>query len=977
MLKPTHWRSLEHLRDPDTLRADCEGEFAPGALPSPAAVPRRSFLKILGATVAFASATGCDGGGSREMLPYVRKPDDVTPGVPTTYATSFVHDGTATGLLVKCREGRPIKVEGNPMHPASRGATGIFAQASILGLYDPHRAAGALRRGASASVDAFRQEFAPEGRRDRGHRLAILMEPTSSPLRLRLLEEVRARHPEVRVFFETSRFARTLVEAARQAFGRPLVPRYDFASADCVVSVGSDFAAAGPDHLRHARDFCSRRQLDSAKGSMNRLFQAESLPTPTGSLADHHLRARPSELPWLLAELHRSIAAERRLFEKSERATRPAAVAWLEHASAALRRSGERGLVVAGERLPEGAHRLAFAINQQLGNTGTTIGYAPSAVQVGDEASTLPALIDAIENEELDTLLVLGGNAAYSAPGDLRVAESFRRVAKTAYLGPYANETAECCQWTLAEKHYLESWGDARAYDGTYSLVQPLVEPLRESWSIDEVLHWLAHRRGADLHTRLRDLRSEEASEESDADWRAHLARGFIPETAFLLESLRIGPGALAGVRFEPPSMDEIEVSFEPDPCIGDGRFSANAWLQELPDPTTKQTWGNAALLSPATAQRLDVRDEDVVEVANGTNSIRIPALVVPGHADGSVTLRIGYGRRGEEEPGVGIGVDVGSLRRNGSPFYLREASLRKVSGERVPLATTQRHWTMEGRTIVLERTLDEFRRDPDFAARHRGEVDSLYAPLGGDSSHQWGMTVDLSVCTGCSACVVACQAENNVPVVGAEAVRNGREMHWLRIDRYFSGRPEDPQVVHQPMLCQHCEKAPCEYVCPVNATVHSSDGLNEMVYNRCVGTRFCSNNCPYKVRRFNWLDYNRGRSDSEALVLNPEVTVRARGVMEKCTYCVQRIRKTLIETKRAKSVLADGVIRTACQEACPTGAIVFGDLANSESHVAANYRNPRRFAVLHELGVQPRTQYLARISNPVRASAEDDEETG
>ena len=626
-------------------------------------------------------------------------------------------------------------------------------------------------------------------------------------------------------------------------------------------------------------------------------------------------------------------------------------------------------VVLVGDGQPPEVHALGFALNAALGNVGRNIGYVPSPiVDAGSAAFDLGPLSIALESGEVSTLVVAGGNPAYTAFAELELAGRMGRAEESVYVGPYVNESARSCGWFVPEAHYLESWGDGRAFEGTVSLCQPVLAPHSERRTTSEILSTLLGEPPATSHDLLaaywRRLRSD-----FEAEWPAWLGRGLIPGTGFDAGAPDVRFGAVADAirRLPVPPSDgpSLEVTLRRDARVHDGTYANNAWLMEMPDPTTRLTWGNAALLSRATAARLRVADGDLLRLEVGGRRETAPALVVPGHADDSIALSLGYGRTGDGEViARGIGSNGYALRTRSGPSFAEGTAV--ATGGRIELALEQVHSSLEGRDdeILLHRTLSEYRGDPSFAKERGERPPSLYAhqPSG---ARQWGMVIDLNACTGCGSCVVACQAENNVPVVGKAGVAKGRAMHWLRIDRYFVGGPDDPQVVLEPMLCQHCEKAPCEYVCPVNATTHSADGLNQMVYNRCVGTRFCSNNCPYKVRRFNWFNYHQDEAAEIAAVHNPDVTVRARGVMEKCTYCVQRIREAEIRSEVSRRPMLDGDVVTACEQACPTRAITFGNIADPASRVRKAGANDRQFAVLNDLGTVPRTRYLARVRNP------------
>jgi molybdopterin-containing oxidoreductase family iron-sulfur binding subunit len=757
-----------------------------------------------------------------------------------------------------------------------------------------------------------------------------------------------------------------------------------------------------PFSLRYARDFADGRRLRTPDEPMNRLYVVESMLTPTGSIADNRLRARAGDAGHILAAVLAAVLRDGGRAGAPGAAIPPNAAGmldriaggapreWVDAVARDLHDNSGRSVVIVGERQPPAVHALGYLLNAALGNVGRTVWFTRSPVAEAGAPSHDPrGLVEAMRNGEVHTLVIAHANPVYDAPAELDFTRGLRSVRRTAYLGLYENETAHECQWLLPATHYLEAWGDARAYDGTLSLVQPLIAPLYGGRTTSELLATLAGA-SADAHTLLRQSWAAHAggatspraagtarsgaSATTDDQWDEILRLGFIRDSALplvsaaprfeqigrLVTEIATAPRTGAGV---------VELALTRDHSVYDGRFANIGWLQELPRPMTKITWDNTAVLSPATARRLGVDTGDVLAIQVGSRSARAPVFVLPGHADDALTLPVGYGREGAETVARGVGVNAYLLRDPATPYVMAAHVERARDGGGAPLrhalATTQVHWHLEGRPIVHETVLDSYRRDPDFTRAQRGRVLSLYAPHDYQTGDQWAMTIDLGTCIGCSACVVACQAENNIPVVGREGVMKSREMHWLRIDRYFTGPPDEPRVVNQPMLCQHCEKAPCEYVCPVNATVHSDDGLNEMVYNRCVGTRFCSNNCPYKVRRFNWFNYRHEVAETVRMAMNPDVTVRERGVMEKCTFCVQRIRRAQIQARVEGREVHDGEVMTACQQACPTRAIVFGSYTDPDAEVVQTRAQPRRFSVLHELGTQPRVEYLARITNP------------
>jgi MoCo/4Fe-4S cofactor protein with predicted Tat translocation signal len=976
-----HWRGVEELLRTPEYRASLEREFPAGAAKRPDGISRRGFVQLLGASATLAGLTACER-PVEKILPYTDQPPEVTPGVPQYYATSMVVGGYATGLLVESHAGRPVKVEGNPEHPASLGAAGVYEQASALQLYDPERAREIRHGGEPASWNAFVEAFGPPAT-GMGEGLRFLLEPTGSPLLLHQLARIRELYPAARVHFHAPLSAEASWAGSRLAFGRPLQPHYELASARVILSLDADLLAGMPFHLHHARAWAEQRRIPHPTSGMNRLYVAEGMLSVTGGAADNRLRVRPSEVRDVAAGVLAEVVLEHGLpaglppeaLDRLERFRRdPERHAWIREAARDLVRHRESGVVVAGERQTPEVHALAHLLNAALGNLGRTVHLTePVLGGAGEPEGGLEALVGAMRAGEVETLVILEANPAYTAPADLEFARLLPTVPNTVCLDLYATETARLCGWFLPALHYLESWGDARAYDGTVSLVQPLVRPLYEqNRTAAQVLAAFLGEAAKTPHQLLREYWRGRLAGDFESRWEEALRAGFLPGTEAPRVEAAPRWGMLPALLRTPPVAPAagLEAVFLQDPSVYDGRFANNAWLQELPDPVTKLTWDNAAIVSPRTAVALGVEQGEVLEVRHAGRALRIPAFVLPGVADGLLAMHLGYGY----DWGDALATDVGSnaylLRTSETPYFARDIRAARVLNSfglpaQHPLATTQSHWSMEGRPIVLHASLAEYRNDPHFVRQHTGRSLSLYNPFP-DEGVQWGMSIDLTLCTGCSACVVACQAENNVPVVGREGVLKSREMHWLRIDRYFSGTPEDPVVLTQPMLCQHCEKAPCEYVCPVNATVHSPDGLNEMIYNRCVGTRFCSNNCPYKVRRFNWFDYNQEKWGSTvAMLMNPDVTVRERGVMEKCTFCVQRIRRAQIDAEIEGEDIRHRGLQTACQQACPTRAIVFGPLTDPDSPVAQARKDPRSYAVLHDLGTDPRVKYLARINNP------------
>jgi molybdopterin-containing oxidoreductase family iron-sulfur binding subunit len=810
----------------------------------------------------------------------------------------------------------------------------------------------------------------------RGDGLRVLIEPTSSPTMARCCAEVRKRWPGSRIIIHDPAGTGpqgSAGQAWRALFGRDLVARYDFSRSLIVVAMDADPLASGPCHLAHARAFSSLRRARRAGQPMNRLYVAESSPTCTGSIADHRLpvsdHAIVDLLLGLMAELiteHRVSCPDPRIAALVARRSEVVHPPWIRAAAADLAAHRGAGLVVIGERQPPLAHALGHALNAAVLNVGATIAYGPSPLLGGD--GDLLSLARELDEGRVDDLLILGGNPVLTAPGDIRFGRRIAQARNCNYLGLYENETAQLCQGFMPQAHVLESWGDACAGDGTRSIQQPLIDPLHGGITSCEALAALAGpvRSAQDLVRRTWSDAHQVSGADAGTDADAHLAdvlrHGFEAGSATPAAVAIADWSALARFTDPPRSAGSFELSLHLDGKVHDGCFANNPWLQELPDPVTKLTWDNAALISPAAARRLGVAQGDLIAIRCESAALTLPAIIQPGQAEWTISVALGYGRRGAERTAVGIGVDAYPLTSAVRPWSSTVIGVSATPGTH-RLAITQHHWSLEGRPILLERTLEDIALPADGGLQPPPGPSLRPAPVHGPGP-QWAMVIDASVCIGCSACVVACQAENNIPVVGKDNVLRSREMHWLRVDRYYRGSEDDPVTLLQPMACQHCEKAPCEYVCPTYATTHSQDGLNEMTYNRCVGTRFCSNNCPYKVRRFNWYNFADGR-EPLPLARNPEVTVRERGVMEKCTYCVQRIRTGEHRSLVAGRPLRTDEIVTACQQTCPTQAITFGDMSDPASAVAQLREHPLAYAVLEDSGAQPRTRYLAQVRNP------------
>ncbi len=967
------WERLAELSGEPVLRALLAREFPSQAARLGPALERREFLRLMGASLGVMGLAACTRQPDEKIVPFARSPEYLIPGRPLYFATALALGGAATGLLVESHMGRPTKVEGNPDHPSSLGATDALAQAAILALYDPDRSHSCLRAGQIGTWSAFTAELAGrlEGSAARnGRGLAILHAGEPSPLLSAQLERLQARWPELALRRWMPLHRDHARAGAELAFGRDAAARYRFDRARVVAALDGDFLASGPGGVRYARDFARARSARAGVETFNRLYAIESSVTLTGAMADERLALRPSQIEAfaraLAGELGLPVQASRSMVD--ERASRFARALARD-----LRDCAGAGIVLAGESADPVVHALAHVMNHALRNAGATVEYtSPLEPWPTPLSESIRVLTEDARAGRVDTLVILGGNPVYDAPADVDFAAALSAVPFRVHLSPSVDETSALCHWHLPQAHFLESWSDARAHDGTVSIVQPLIAPLHGGKSAHEIVALLSGESETSAHERLR-AHWQEASGQQGADferfWRESLHDGLVAGTGFpalALEpraDLDLGePAPLA-----PAAPERFELALRPDGSVLDGRFANNAWLQETPRPITRLTWENAALVSVAGAQALGLDSGDVVAIATDAVEVRAPLWVTAGHPEGTLTLHLGYGRTRAGRLGTGLGFDAYRLRTGTSPWRVAQASVTRT-GERVRLATVQKHLEQEGRELVRVATFERFRADPRaLAARTELAPPSLY-PGFPYEGHAWGMVIDLNACIGCNACMVACQAENNVPVVGKDQVLNGREMHWIRIDRYAEPAHAlggGVQVLHQPVPCMHCENAPCEVVCPVGATVHSDEGLNEMVYNRCVGTRYCSNNCPYKVRRFNFFLYADYETESLKLARNPDVTVRSRGVMEKCTYCVQRIEQARIQARKEERALQEGDIQTACQAVCPTRAIVFGDINDGASAVARLRAEPHHYGLLAELGTRPRTTYLAKLVNP------------
>jgi molybdopterin-containing oxidoreductase family iron-sulfur binding subunit len=967
---PEYWRSLEELAGSEEFQEMMHREFPKGASEWLDDFSRRGFLKTMGASLALAGLTGCTRMPNTEIVPYVRQPENVIPGQPKFYATAFTLGGYASPILVESHMFRPTKVEGNPQHPASLGGTDVYAQASILDLYDPDRAQNITYLGDVRSWNALMEALRGPMNAERGMAgggVRILTQTVTSPTLAGQIRDYISANPMAKWHVYEPINRDNVVEGAKQAFGEPVETRYDLSKADVIVSLDADFLYAGfPGSARYTRDFAARRNPDA---NMNRLYVIESTPSSTGMKADHRLPVKAGDIEAVARELA-GAAGGRGGAAGSQAFVSAIAKDFQEHKGSSV--------VIAGDHQPPAVHALAHAINQSLGNVGKTVFYTdPVDANPVNRGDSLKALVHDMRGGKVDLLLILGGNPVYDAPADSEFASTLKSnaVGLKLYLGSHRNETAEFCQWHVPEAHYLESWSDARAYDGTVSIIQPLIEPLYGGKTAHEIIAVLAGQSGVSGHDQVQSYwQKQHAGADFDAFWRKSLHDGFVEGTAYAAKNVSPKGGAAPASQSPEPAANagSYEINFRRDPSIYDGRFSNNGWLQELPKPLTKLTWDNPIMIGPAMAERLKLNFKDVAELEFNGKKVKGAIWIQAGHPDNSITVFFGYGRTRAGRIGTGTGFDVYPLRTSQAPWFANGAQLR-ATGDVYPLASTQGYQTMEtpngdSRPLVQERSLEEYKKEPNFAKEEEPPAElTLYKPPVDypKETYSWGMAIDLNACVGCNNCIVACQSENNIAVVGKEQTLKGRYMHWLRVDAYYNGPRDNPKGFFQPVPCMQCENAPCELVCPVQATVHSTEGLNDMVYNRCVGTRYCSNNCPYKVRRFNFLLFQDWETPQFKLMRNPDVTVRSRGVMEKCTYCVQRISERRIDAERADTTIKEADLQTACQQSCPANAIVFGNLNDPNSQVNKWKAQPRNYSLLADLNTRPRTTYLAEVRNP------------
>ena len=973
---PKYWRSLDQLGNTPEFRKWVEHEFPTAASEMMDGNSRRSMLKVMAASFGLAGLAACRR-PEFPMAPSARGREDYVPGAPYYYTSAFSLNGHSLGLLVQTYDGRPVKIEGNPDHPASMGAATALAQGSILSLYDPDRATKVLDAGKASDWGKFEERLKAIALGD-GTGLRFLSETVTSPVLASQRAEALKKFPKAK-WMEYESLARDNERAGTvMAFGQALNVAPQFDKASVVLALDCDFLGLDSPTPLPTKLFSKRRRVDNEEEleNISRLYAVESQFSLTGANSEHRLRLRGGEVKQFALDLATALGVMTGgASGGTDRRGR-----FLAAVAKDLRAAGAAALVVVGPRQPASVHTLAHLINQTLGANGATVTFTKAPEHADSGVDALKALAGEMTSGQVSTLVILGGNPAYTAPADVQFAAALSKIGTSIYLGADENETAAAAKWLLPETHYLESWGDARAADGTVAVQQPVLEPLFGGRSAVEVMAIILgskDQKGYDIVKNYWLGQLPAATRENA--WRKALNDGIVPGTrsAEVKPTLDARKAAAAIAADTKAPGGGIEVAFVPSSSAWDGRFANNAWMQEIADPITKLVWGNAALVSPKTAKDRGLRDGDVVKISRGSLELEAAVMIQPGQADNAVAISLGYGRAKCGRVGKDVGFNAGLIRTSDNFWYGADFTVTPT-GKTYQHASLQEHGSMvdpdtpigpgQTRPVYRETTVGEFKKNPKIIEQ-RVEVpvlDSIYPQIEYKEGYQWGMAIDLGSCTGCSACVVACQSENNIPVVGKDQVLKGREMHWIRIDRYYVGPEDEPRAVEQPVPCMQCENAPCENVCPVAATTHSPEGLNDMAYNRCVGTRYCANNCPYKVRHFNFLNWHKYEPEIMQMVQNPDVTVRMRGIMEKCTYCVQRIQEARITAKTdGRREIKEGEVVTACQQTCPADAIAFGNINDPNSRVAKLKKQERNYAMLAELDVRPRTTYLGRLRNP------------
>jgi MoCo/4Fe-4S cofactor protein with predicted Tat translocation signal len=1010
------WKNLDELAETPGFEQMLAEEFprqAGGAANEWVdAVSRRGFLKVMGASFALAGLAGCTKQPDEPIFPYVKAPEDLILGKPMYFASAFPFPTGAIPVLVKSDAFRPIKVDGNPDHPMAKGKSDAMTQATLLDLYDPDRSTHVLYRGQAGAWADFQEAFANAARQSAGGQgIYFLSETITSPTLAAQWKQVQTKYPAAKLVQWEPVNRDSAMAASKAAFGSYMDAQYKLENADVILSLDADFLGgiAHPGFLPLAAAYAARHRYVEGQ-TMNRMYVVESMSTVTGFKAEHRLALKPSDVEAFASALARGGSGT----------GNPEAQAFAAAVMKDLKAAGGRCVVIPGEQASPAVHAAAFALNQQLGAVGKTVIYTETVNPMpSEQMADLKSLVGAMNAGQVQWLVMLGVNPIYSAPPDLEFAAAFNKVPNTVHLGSHVDETGAISVWHINKTHYLESWSDARAYDGTISIIQPMIAPMYNGHSAHEVVQALLDNPELSAFDAVQANAKTYIKGDFASGFRKALHDGWVEGTAFTAGSATPKGGGAPAAMSAPSG--PLEISFRADPSLFDGRYANVGWLQELPKQITNLSWDNAALMSLATMESLKLDQSTAVEINCNGRKLIAPALMVPGHPDGAVTVHVGLGRGVEAgRVGAGVGFNAYYLRASDGPYFttgtvtktdgtydicvtkvntiehrgaFAQQDLNNKEYDKEGTYSLPGHEAME-RAIIRYATLAEVKANPKFAHENDDNVKGAlinkvgYSPEGETPEHgesffpdawsydhkdvsaqtiqnKWGMAIDLNSCIGCNACIASCYAENNIPVVGREQVKIGRNMQWIRIDTYFEGDLHAPRAHFQPMACQHCENAGCEQVCPVGATVHTPEGLNTMVYNRCVGTRYCSNNCVYKVRRFNFLLYSDYDTESLKFMRNPDVTVRSRGVMEKCSYCVQRIEYAKIEADKENRAIRDGEIVTACQQACPASAITFGNLNDPNSAVSKKKATERDYQVLADLNYRPRTTYTAGVINP------------
>ncbi len=962
-----YWRSLDELADTKEFREWVSQEF-PGGVETFEGASRRNILKIMAASFGLAGLAACRR-PMENVLPASKGIEDWIPGQAYSYATVMQHAGEAMGLAVQTHDGRPTKIEGNPEHPYSLGACSVHGQAAILSLYDPDRAQKVTRDGSESGWEEYtsfiQSDFKPQ--MGQGAGLRFLSGKIISPSYRALKTATLKAYPQAK-WIEYDAFApENVLEGSTIAFGQPLTPHYAFDKANVTLALDDDFLSANSGSVRPSKLWTKRRHPGEKSSDMTRLYAVESRHSLTGMNADHRLRLRSVEIPAFASDLAAALNGQ-------TPAGNDKRAKWITAVAKDLKANDGKSLVIAGANQPPAVHALVFAINQTLGNIGQTVTFTKPVYDTENSGlNALKTLAADLNGGQVKQLVILGGNPVFTAPYDLHLGDAIKKAPVSVFVGAELNETWQLAKWAVPEAHFLESWGDAASSDGTAAIQQPMVMPLYGGKSQPEIVAEIVGYQDKSGYDIVANYWNKQFGANAAKSWESALHTGVIANTAqpAVKVSANVAQAKAAAAAL-PKAGSGLEVVFYPDDWMYDGTHANNGWLQELPRPVTKLVWDNAALMSYQTMNKLGLVDGQVVNLKRGNFIVEMPVMVQPGHADESVTVLLGYGREHCGRVGKGVGYNGYPLRTSTAYNIATDLTLEKTDRHEL-LVSTQTHDSMEGRRPIVEVSLEEITKNPKYVEEQVETPTpmSLYPQMTWNTGYQWGMAIDLASCIGCQACTIACQAENNIPIVGKDQVHRGRHMYWIRVDRYYTGSIEEAEVVNQPLPCMQCENAPCENVCPVDATVHSPEGLNDMTYNRCVGTRYCMNNCPYKVRRFNFFNWHRNITEVEKMVFNPDVTVRMRGVMEKCNYCVQRIQETKIRAKyeghrqnKPPVPIKDGEIQTACQQTCPADAIIFGDVNDPNTLVSKLKNHERNYLLLAELNTRPRTSYMAKIRN-------------